>query len=84
MKLSNVSITENRALFEAKGYEMPCFDRAQMMANTARRPTWVHFGAGNIFRGFLAPLSQQMLNEGLTDTGIVVAVGFDSSLLDAA
>lgn len=83
MKLSNASIAENRALFEAKGYEMPRFDRAQMMANTAARPTWVHFGAGNIFRGFLAPLSQQMLNEGLTDTGIVVAVGFDSSLLDA-
>ena len=83
MKLSNASIAENRALFEAKGYEMPKFDRAQMMANTAQRPTWVHFGAGNIFRGFLAPLSQQMLNEGLTDTGIVVAVGFDSSLLDA-
>lgn len=83
MKLSNASIAENRALFEAKGYEMPRFDRAQMMANTAQRPTWVHFGAGNIFRGFLAPLSQQMLNEGLTDTGIVVAVGFDSSLLDA-
>ena len=83
MKLSNASIAENRALFEAKGYEMPRFDRAQMMANTAQRPTWVHFGAGNNFRGFLAPLSQQMLNEGLTDTGIVVAVGFDSSLLDA-
>ena len=83
MKLSHASIAENRALFESKGYQMPAFDRDAMMAATADHPTWVHFGAGNIFRGFLAPLAQQLLDEGVTDTGIVVAVGFDSSLLDA-
>ena len=83
MKLSHASIAENRALFEAKGYQMPAFDRDAMIAATADHPTWVHFGAGNIFRGFLAPLAQQLLDEGVTDTGIVVAVGFDSSLLDA-
>ena len=83
MKLSHASIKENRAAFEAKGYQMPAFDRDAMMAATADHPTWIHFGAGNIFRGFLAPLAQQLLDEGVTDTGIVVAVGFDSSLLDA-
>ena len=83
MKLSHASIAENRAQFEAKGYQMPAFDRDAMMAATADHPTWVHFGAGNIFRGFLAPLAQQLLDEGVSDTGIVVAVGFDSSLLDA-
>ena len=83
MKLSHASIAENRAQFETKGYQMPGFDREAMMAATADHPTWIHFGAGNIFRGFLAPLAQQLLDEGITDTGVVVAVGFDSSLLDA-
>ena len=83
MKLSHASIAENRAQFETKGYQMPGFDREAMMTATADHPTWIHFGAGNIFRGFLAPLAQQLLDEGVTDTGVVVAVGFDSSLLDA-
>ena len=83
MKLSHESIVQNRALFEEKGYQMPAFDRDAMIAATKDHPTWIHFGAGNIFRGFLAPLSQQLLDEGKSDTGIVVAVGFDSSLLDA-
>lgn len=82
MKLSRLSLQENRALFTARGYELPRFDDQAMIQTTKERPTWVHFGAGNLFRAFLAPLSQQLLNEGSCDTGILVAVGFDSSLLD--
>ena len=83
MKLCNDTILQQRAALEAKGYALPTFDRAAVTANTAARPEWVHFGAGNIFRAFIANLNQSLLNAGLMDTGIVVAEGFDAEILDA-
>ena len=35
-----------------KGYILPRFDRKRMIEKTKAAPTWVHFGAGNIFRAF--------------------------------
>ncbi len=84
MKLCNNTILENRAALTEKGYDLPAFDRAAVTANTAARPEWVHFGAGNIFRAFIANLNQRVLNAGLMDTGITVAEGFDAEILDAA
>ncbi len=84
MKLCNETILAHRAELEAKGYALPNFDREAVLQNTIARPEWVHFGAGNIFRAFIAALDQTLLNEGLADTGIVAAEGFDSETLDAA
>ncbi len=84
MKLTNASINANRAELEQKGYALPTFDREAVTKNTEARPEWIHFGAGNIFRAFIASLDQQLLNEGLADTGITVAEGFDAEILDAA
>ena len=44
-----------------------------MCAETEERPTWVHFGAGNIFRGFIAKLQHDLLHQGLVKGGIVAA-----------
>ncbi len=84
MKLCNETLANHRAELEAKGYDLPRFDRQAVLENTVQRPEWVHFGAGNIFRAFIAALDQTLLNEGLADTGIVAAEGFDSETLDAA
>lgn len=84
MKLCNQMLTEHQLELEQKGYALPRFDREKVLANTIERPEWVHFGAGNIFRAFIAALDQTLLNEGLADTGIVAAEGFDSETLDAA
>lgn len=39
------------------GYTTPQYDVEAMRARTLANPTWIHFGAGNIFRAFHAARS---------------------------
>lgn len=39
---------------------LPGFDWPAMCMHTTDEPVWVHFGAGNIFRGFIAGLQQRL------------------------
>ncbi len=73
---------ENRAEWEAAGVQLPAFDWQDMYSSTIKAPTWVHFGAGNIFRGFIAKLQQDLLNQGLVKGGILAADTFDYDILD--
>ena len=72
MVLNNESI-KNREAWEALGYRLPQFDRDAMVAKTVKNPTWLHFGAGNIFKAFQADACQRLLDAGLHDTGIIAA-----------
>ena len=80
MELSNVGL-QNRAEWEAKGYNLPQFDREAVTANTKENPFWIHFGAGNIFRAFQANDMQKILNSGKMDRGLIVAEGFDYEIV---
>ena len=73
---------QNRAEWEEKGYRLPQYDRQAMMKRTKENPTWVHFGAGNIFRAFQANVAQNLLNEGAMDCGITVVEGFDYEIIE--
>ena len=64
-----------------KGYDLPKFDVARVRAAA---PRWVHFGAGNIFRSFIACAQQTVLDKGLCDHGIVVCEGFDPEIVERA
>ncbi|MDO5112205.1 MAG: mannitol dehydrogenase family protein [Clostridia bacterium] len=81
MKLNDVGI-QSKTDWEKANVALPDFDRAQMKAETQAAPTWVHFGAGNIFRGFIARLQQTLLQEGLVTGGIVAADTFDFDIID--
>ena len=61
---------------------LPRYDIEEVRKNTSSTPTWLHFGAGNIFRGFIARLSQDLLNQGLCSTGIIAADTFDYEIID--
>lgn len=82
MRLNNESL-HNPFVWEKAGFELPAFDRNAIAENTRKNPSWVHFGAGNIFRAFPAACLQRLLNAGLTDTGVIVAEGFDYEIIDA-
>ncbi|MEE3350807.1 MAG: mannitol dehydrogenase family protein, partial [Saccharofermentanaceae bacterium] len=74
--LNNVSDWSDRNV------RLPQFDISEVRKKSAESPTWLHFGAGNIFRGFIARLSQDLLNQGLISTGIIAADTFDYEIID--
>ena len=76
MKVSLENL-KDRAGWENAGVRLPAYDIELMRKKTDEAPLWVHFGAGNIFRAFIAVLQQRLLNEGLSDRGIIAADTFD-------
>ncbi len=74
----------NAAEWEQKGYELPKFDVKAVREKTAKEPTWVHFGGGNIFRAFPAAILNDALNTGRYDRGVIVAETFDYEVIDKA
>ncbi len=64
------------------GIKLPQFDISAMREETAKNPEWVHFGAGNIFRGFIGSINQTLLNNGDTKTGIIAVETFDYDIID--
>ena len=70
--------------WEEKGYQLPKFDIEAVRAKTHDEPTWVHFGAGNIFRAFPAAILNEALNSGRYDRGVIVAESFDYEIIDKA
>ena len=72
----------NAAAWQKADTTLPQFDIELMKAKTAEAPEWIHFGAGNIFRGFIAPLQQKLLNKNLASTGIIAADTFDGEIIE--
>ncbi len=68
--------------FAAAGVTVPKYQQADIVANTIKKPIWVHFGGGNLFRCFHAAIAQKLLNKGELTSGIIVAETYDEQVID--
>ncbi|MDR1134514.1 MAG: mannitol dehydrogenase family protein [Synergistaceae bacterium] len=82
LRYSDIIDSEQRAQWEAAGIALPCRGLPAVAGRTAENPAWLHFGAGNILRSFIAPLADSLLDSGLADTGIIAAEAFDYDIID--
>lgn len=62
-------------------YHIPSYDRQAVRAHTLKAPVWLHFGAGNIFRAFMAAAMDSLLEQGQSEKGIIVCEDFDKELV---
>ena len=81
MQLSYNGLKDRKAWSEA-GVTLPAHDWKVMCAKTEENPVWVHFGAGNIFRIFIAGLQQRLLDQGAAETGIIAVETFDNEVIE--
>lgn len=84
MKLLDIVNGSIGSEWEEKGYNLPKYDIQAVREATKTDPTWVHFGAGNIFRAFPAAILNDALNTGKYDRGVIVAESFDYEIIDKA
>jgi fructuronate reductase len=80
LTLDDFSLSK-RIQWERIGVKCPRFDISAMRSNTESTPTWLHFGAGNIFRGFIARLQHNLLEQGLVSSGIIATDAFDLEII---
>ena len=78
----NYNGLKDTAAWEKAGVKLPKHDWQAMVAETEQNPVWVHFGAGNIFRMFVAGLQQRLLDAGTQKAGIVAVETFDPEVIE--
>lgn len=72
----------DREKWESAYVNVPDFDYEAMVSETIGHPVWVHFGAGNIFRGFIARLQNTLLSQGKAKCGIIACEAFDYDVIE--
>lgn len=70
MKL-NINNLNNKSFWKNADIEIPKYNINKVRENTNKNPAWLHFGAGNIFRGFIARIADTLLNDDIINTGII-------------
>lgn len=81
MRLSLEGLKE-RSGWEKAGIGLPSYDVEASVRKAQEAPRWVHFGIGNIFRGFIGGIADGLLEKGYLDRGITCVETFDYDVVD--
>lgn len=81
MKLTINGIKDKDA-WEKAGISLPKYDVEAVAENAKKKPQWVHFGIGNIFRIFIGGIVDGLLEKGAMDRGITCVETFDYDVVD--
>lgn len=81
MKL-NLEGLKNREVWEKANIKLPKYDIEKVAEETKKAPTWVHFGAGNIFRIFIGGIAEKLIEEGEMTKGITCVETFDYDVIE--
>ncbi|MBN1498907.1 MAG: mannitol dehydrogenase family protein [Spirochaetes bacterium] len=81
MKLNYSELIKSEK-WENAGIELPIYDIEKIKSETEKNPGWIHFGAGNIFRGYIARLQDTLLNNKNADRGIIAVESFDFEVIE--
>ena len=68
--------------WEKAGIALPGYDSGEAAKRAMQAPQWVHFGIGNIFRGFLGGIADTLLELGEMDRGLICVETFDYDVVD--
>lgn len=81
MRLSYDGLKDS-ASWKNAGITLPAYDPKKLADDTRKKPLWVHFGIGNIFRIFVGGIADKLISGGLMDRGIICAETFDFDIVD--
>lgn len=81
MKLNAESL-KNHTEWEKAGISVPEYDIDAVREKTVKEPSWIHFGAGNIFRIFIGGIADTLIENGYCDKGIICAETFDFDVIE--
>lgn len=82
MLILSKSNIKDRDEWKRAGIDLPGFEIEQVAQRTAEHPTWLHFGAGNILKGYISVLQQTLLDQKKADTGIIAVETYDLEIID--
>ncbi|MFV0560930.1 MAG: mannitol dehydrogenase family protein [Enterococcus sp.] len=60
---------------------LPQFDVARIKKKGKEHPVWVHFGGGNLYRGFHAEIAQRLANKKELMAGVILCETFDEEII---
>lgn len=64
---------DNKSEFLDAGVQLPSYDVNELKAAGKKHPVWLHIGAGNLYRTFHAEITDNLLDAGLLNAGIIAA-----------
>lgn len=79
LNLKNIEDLKKRFFSQIK---FPNYNIEKLREQTMKTPKWLHFGAGNIFRGYMGKIQQSLIEKGYENTGIIIAESFDLEIIE--